>query len=361
MAFTIQAFVADPTLATGNLRLPAYVINAGSSILGRLPLFVVPGFVQPLMIVASGTATQSPYSSNVLQRITASGTAEQTPGGASTFSVLPWTAVSTAFSGILPTRELIVASSTGVTGQVSIPGAAIPLLYVIASGTINSAFDSRAVLPAITAKSTGLNGSVGTSSVTRSALTASGLGGALAIGTSTVTLPLWQASGLAYVGTGATFSAVVLQTQIQGLTTYSNFAFNSLARFNGVNLGASDSGLFKLIGNDDAGTQIQAAARFAITDFDSAYRKRVERAYIGYRCASDLILRVRTNEVNIRDYRIPGNTATGMHGTHVKLGRGVEARYWQFEIRNQSGADFSIDMIEVKPIKLERRVGGSDA
>jgi hypothetical protein len=87
----------------------------------------------------------------------------------------------------------------------------------------------------------------------------------------------------------------------------------------------------------------------------------VERVYVGYRAANEMVLRVRTDELTVRDYRVPSNGWAGLHGTHVKLGRGVEARYWQFEIRNKEGGDFSLNVLECKPIKLARRVGGRDA
>jgi hypothetical protein len=50
-----------------------------------------------------------------------------------------------------------------------------------------------------------------------------------------------------------------------------------------------------------------------------------------------------------------------LHGNHVRLGKGLEARYWQFEVRNQGGAYFDLNTIELKPTKLRRRVGGRDA
>lgn len=271
------------------------------------------------------------------------------------------TAVGAANSYLPLGPQLIVAAGTGVTGTIDVPSPPVQMPYIRATGTINPVSATRASLQLISGVAAALNGGLGTSVAAFQTLFARGIGAPLAIGTSSVSLLPITARGIGFVSTGATFSAVVLQTQIQGITTYSNFAFNSFARFNGVSLAAGDSGLFTLVGANDNGTPIQAAVAGPITDFNTSFLKRVERVYIGYRSAVDMVLRVRTNEVNVRDYRVPGNTATGLHGTHVKLGRGLEARYWQFELRNQNGGAFTLNMIECKPTKLERRVGGTDA
>lgn len=258
--------------------------------------------------------------------------------------------------------QFITASGAGVTGAASVAGPPAAMQYITAFGVVNPLSDSQVVTQRWTAAGTVLTGSLGSSRTTVQAIVGASYGGPSSVGSSSVALRYVLAAGTAFAGTGATFAAVVLQTQLQALTTYSNFFFNSLARFNGDSIGASDQGLFVLTaGADDDGTPIQAAARLALSDLNSSFRKRIERAYVGYRSPVDMVLRVYTDETKQRDYRIPGNGATGLHGAHVRLGRGLEARYWQFEVRNQNGADFSLNVIEVKPTKLERRVGGADA
>lgn len=154
-----------------------------------------------------------------------------------------------------------------------------------------------------------------------------------------------------------------LQIERMALTKYTNFPFNSFAVFRGRYLGASADGIFELVGDDDAGTPIAAAARFGITDMNTSRVKRVDRVYIGYRTnvGSALLLRVTTNETQQRDYAVPPARTGGLHGAHTTLGMGVEARYWQFELQNRFGADFSVDTVEVSPVPLRRRVGAKDA
>jgi hypothetical protein len=68
-----------------------------------------------------------------------------------------------------------------------------------------------------------------------------------------------------------------------------------------------------------------------------------------------------TDEVTQRDYLLTATGKSGLHGNHVRLGKGLVARYWQFEVRNQGGAAFELNAIELKPTQLRRRVGGGDA
>jgi len=152
-----------------------------------------------------------------------------------------------------------------------------------------------------------------------------------------------------------------MHTEAQALSQYDNFPFNSFARLGNVYLGASDEGVFAIGGDTDDGAIIAAAARVGISDFGTSLLKRVDRAYIGYRTDGNLIMRVITDEVNQRDYLVEASGASGLHGNHVRIGRGLRARYWQFEILNQNGADFELNMIELKPTRLHRRIGGGDA
>jgi len=156
-------------------------------------------------------------------------------------------------------------------------------------------------------------------------------------------------------------NTLVMHTEALSLSTYSNFPFNSFATFNGLVLGAGPDGIFSLGGATDNGAVIQAMARVGMTDFSTSHLKRVDRVYVGYRTDGDLVLRVLTDEIHQRDYLLAASGAPGLHGNHLQIGKGLAARYWQFEVRNLNGADFQLNAIELKPTALARRVGGGDA
>ena len=232
---------------------------------------------------------------------------------------------------------------------------------VQASGKAYSLSIASATAPRILAAAQGYSGGVGASGVTCPLIQSEGAAPQEVLGQSvTVRVSLILARGTAQQ-VSTPLGGIAMHTERQALTTYSNFPFNSFALFNGVYLAAGDGGLFALAGATDDGAFIDAAARVGITDFGTSHLKRVDRMYVGYRTDGDLVLRVFTDEVTVRDYALKASGASGLHGNHVRIGKGVQARYWQFEIRNTNGSDFELNMIEVKPQVLHRRVGGSDA
>jgi hypothetical protein len=40
----------------------------------------------------------------------------------------------------------------------------------------------------------------------------------------------------------------------------------------------------------------------------------------------------------------------------VEVGQGLRSRYWQFELTNVDGGDFELDVLELYPLFLGRRV-----
>lgn len=152
--------------------------------------------------------------------------------------------------------------------------------------------------------------------------------------------------------------AIVMHTEVQALTQYSNYAFNSLAQFNGRYFGASGSGIFELVGDTDDGAPIASVVRLGITDFNTTFLKAVDRLYVGYRALKDMLVRVFTDETTITSYTLPATAETGIHTGRVKVGKGLSSRYWQIELQNTAGADFQIDVVDVKTTPYQRRING---
>ena len=149
---------------------------------------------------------------------------------------------------------------------------------------------------------------------------------------------------------------VVMRTETNAVTTYSNFPFNSFARFNGAHLGATSEGLFELVGETDNGMPIAAEVRTGVNDFGSGFIKQMDRLYVGYRSDADMTLSVTTDETETAPSALPALNADGIHGTRVKVGKGMRGRYWQFTLRNLLGARFTIDEIDTAPLDCQRRL-----
>ena len=154
----------------------------------------------------------------------------------------------------------------------------------------------------------------------------------------------------------ASYRTWVLNTRKGALTEYDGFSFNSFAQFNGAVLACGPSGIVVLGVQDvDGATEIDARVRTGQESFESSMHKRVPRIYTSGAFAGDVIFRTIV-EGGTRSYRLPFNSITRLQQRRVPVGRGPRSRFWQFEIANEDGADFSLNDVLVYPVTLRRRV-----
>lgn len=258
---------------------------------------------------------------------------------------------------VRPMPALVVTGSVQYAGGVAL--SLLPQMSVAgATGvTAGVALSLRSLALAIQ----GHSGAVGNASMLLPVMRLDVAGHGQFVGSVVLSLPMLALQATSTLAAGANFSTIALHTESNALTSYDNYKFNSFAQFNGVYLGANDNGIFALSGATDDGALINAAARVGLTDFGTSHLKRIDRCYVGYRADGSMILRVFTDEVTVRDYLLTATGKSGLHGNHVRIGKGLAARYWQFEIQNKDGADFTLDVMELKPTPLRRRIGGGDA
>jgi hypothetical protein len=169
----------------------------------------------------------------------------------------------------------------------------------------------------------------------------------------------FQIDGVPYVG-------IALNGASRAVTEYTNFDFNSLASFNGTLYGAGAAGLYRLQGADDAGTPIDAYLRTAMQRLAGGKSVRQAEAYIGFRANGELQLKV---IVSTRDtdtattyvkkgyvYDLEPAPRGSMQPGRFKIGRGLKTVYGAYELRNVAGSDFALDVLEIHPLALDRRL-----
>lgn len=141
------------------------------------------------------------------------------------------------------------------------------------------------------------------------------------------------------------------------VTQFCNYNFNSFCKIGNKYFGASDSGIFELTGNDDAGTDIDAFFELLVSDFGIDNVKRLRSIYVGYEAKGDLIITVKDNENNARTYTLSYITSAydRQTGGKVNIGRDGLGRYWQIRIDNVNGAYFAIDSIKALLVILGRK------
>jgi len=151
---------------------------------------------------------------------------------------------------------------------------------------------------------------------------------------------------------------VNMNTEVQALTTFSGFNYNSMTRFNARSFGANANGVFELVGDTDDGAQIDAQVSFGVTDFGSSFMKGLDRMYVGLRSATPMNVEVKLEEKTAYQYTLDARPDERMDTQRVKTGKGLEGRYWQFTLRNTLGGDFQLDVVDVQSKQMTRRVNG---
>ena len=156
----------------------------------------------------------------------------------------------------------------------------------------------------------------------------------------------------------AVYTAWVVNAETLALSEYQGYPFQSFAPFGATSLGATDSGIYELEGADDDGVAIAAAIRTGLLDFGSSRRKAMPVMYLGYTASGRLVLKaIQTDEGRKTEHWYELRETRGAPDTaRIKVGKGLRARYWSFELANAAGADFALDAVQLHPVVLERRL-----
>lgn len=167
------------------------------------------------------------------------------------------------------------------------------------------------------------------------------------------------AIGVSLVLDGVPYLGLAMNTDTRGITEYDNYQYNSLASFNGALYGAGAAGLYRLDG-PDGDESVDAYLRTALLRLGGGKQARVNSAYLGYRSNGTLQLKVittgNTGSKVAHVYQLAEQPADSSRAGRIKVGRGLKSVYWAFELANIAGADFDLDVLQVHPLILDRRL-----
>lgn len=133
--------------------------------------------------------------------------------------------------------------------------------------------------------------------------------------------------------------------------TQTSVAYNSMCRFGNVYLGATSTGLCKICGYDDSGTEIPAMIKSGMFDFGLVNKKRFRFFYFGVQCSGDLLLKVYCDNILAASYTVDSGDG-GVREIRVPITRAHKGRYWAWQIDNVDGAFFALYSIKALPVVL---------
>lgn len=141
-------------------------------------------------------------------------------------------------------------------------------------------------------------------------------------------------------------------------TEYRHYPFNGMIEVDGRYYGTSDSGRYELVGPDDAGEAIEWSIKTGVMDFLTGRFKRVPDCYFRFAGGGQVELKViiedDAGELQAHIYEAELRTGSSFHNDRIKIGRGLKAVYWQFELKGTG--KFELDDQGWRPLILDRRL-----
>ena len=172
----------------------------------------------------------------------------------------------------------------------------------------------------------------------------------------TLPIPLLFGSGSG-ISVSKIYKGIVMNLANQAISTYSNYPFNSLAKFNGRYLAAGEDGIYELGGDSDSGAQILSKIKTGPMDFGEKFIKYLRNAWLTYRSDGHLELVIYVDE----DEDNPVSRSTEIASDEIreeriKIPRGLKGRYYTIELKNVSGSDFNIDSLSLLVESIRRKI-----
>ena len=135
---------------------------------------------------------------------------------------------------------------------------------------------------------------------------------------------------------------------------YSQYGFNSFAKFGGRLYGCKSDGVFELGGDTDGATPIPWTATLGETDFGMDALKRLPYVYVGAKASGNLVLKVIQGPGEVHFFNVEMSSREARAG-RASLARGLSGRYWQVEIASDTER-VELDALEFFPVKVSRRI-----
>ena len=243
-------------------------------------------------------------------------------------------------------------TASGYASVIANALATLPCLSISAEGSSTIIGTLSRTLPGLGLSATGLLGSIGTLSVSLPSLKISATSYSSVIGTANITLPSLILSTSV---TQLEYLSMVMNLRNQALTEFTNYEFNSMCHYKGLNLGATKTGINLLdTGDTDNDTAIDWNFRTGLLDLHMKTKKKLRQAWLSCKINGDLTVTVIEASGDEYEYDAESYEITE-DGVRVKFGRGLKSRYLALDVKNDEEATIVLDSIRLNLDRTEKR------
>ena len=243
-------------------------------------------------------------------------------------------------------------SASGYASVIANALVTLPCLSISAEGSSTIIGTLSRTLPGLGLSATGLLGSIGTLSVSLPNLKISATSYSSVIGTANITLPslILSSSVIPFE-----YLSMVMNLRNQALTEFTNYEFNSMCHYKGLNLGATKTGINLLdTGDTDNDTAIDWNFRTGLLDLHMKTKKKLRQAWLSCKINGDLTVTVIEASGDEYEYDAESYEITE-DGVRVKFGRGLKSRYLALDVKNDEEATIVLDSIRLNLDRTEKR------
>lgn len=126
-------------------------------------------------------------------------------------------------------------------------------------------------------------------------------------------------------------------------------AYNSMAKFRNIYLGATDQGIYQITGFSDHAVEIPALIKSGIFDLSVSQKKKFRSFYFSGEANGDLKVTIYADGIASDSFNITPD-ADGIFDFKITYPTNIHARYWQWQIENVDGAFFVLYEVKALPI-----------
>lgn len=222
-------------------------------------------------------------------------------------------------------------------------------LIINSEGNMTTGY-STITLKKSTLSSSGYTAGYGISAFKLPIVSLSSAGGVIGTGNSALILPIVELSSSS--DTGTSYLCLVLNNE-NSLTEW-GFSFDSMVEFDGETYGANSTGLYKLGGDTDNGTEIESIIQLGLDDSGTSLLKQILGYYVGLRSDGAMNIQlIADDETDLQIHNIR-TTSDTIKPRKVAV-RGPRGRWIGAKIYNTNGCYFKIVSMGVLAEILQQR------
>jgi hypothetical protein len=135
---------------------------------------------------------------------------------------------------------------------------------------------------------------------------------------------------------------------------YDNYGFLKFFERDGEYYGIAEDGIYKLDGDDDAGTDIQSLIEMGRSNLGTDHKKKITNVYAGVSSDGKLLLKVDADGDSYTYQAL--SSSTNLKNHRFDVGKGLVGNYYNLTLLNQDSNDFDLESISFEPITFNRRI-----